>query len=164
MLLWAFLALLTEPAGLQAGPYGCLMMKTSRAILALKVAASSVVVHCCRKLQVVAETKLTLHVQPWIHIIKTKFMLMLFNQGRVTLQIGWIFGNIPNGLRPAPLSLENYIAIFYNGYGCIYARRYESQIVWNACTWFPKIGIYLIFLNTIVEKTYPEPWIYSFLY
>ena len=55
MLLWAFLALLTEPAGLQAGPYGCLMMKTSRAILAVKVAASSVVVHGCRKLQVVAD-------------------------------------------------------------------------------------------------------------
>ena len=88
MLFWAFLALMTEPAGWPGGPYGCLMMKTSRAILALKVAASSVVVHCCRKLQVVAETKLTLHVQPWIHIIKTKFMLMLFNQGRVTLQIG----------------------------------------------------------------------------
>ena len=55
MLLWAFLALLTEPAGLQAGPYGCLMMKTSRAILAVKVAASSVVVPFCRKLQVVAD-------------------------------------------------------------------------------------------------------------
>ena len=23
---------------------------------------------------------------------------------------------------------------FYNGYGSIYARRYEGQIVWNACT------------------------------
>ena len=26
------------------------------------------------------------------------------------------------------------LQIFYNGYGCIYARRYEGQIVWNACT------------------------------
>ena len=25
-------------------------------------------------------------------------------------------------------------------YGCIYASRYEGQIVWNACTWFPEIG------------------------
>ena len=79
MLLWAFLALLTEPAGWQASQYGCLMMKTSRALLAVKVAASWVVVHCCRKLQVVAETKLTLHVQPWIHIFKNKVMSMLFN-------------------------------------------------------------------------------------
>ena len=78
MLLWAFLALLTEPAG-WPGQYGCLMLKSSRAILALKVAASWVVVHCCRKLQVVAETKLTLHVQPWIHIFKNKVMSMLFN-------------------------------------------------------------------------------------
>ena len=78
MLLWAFLALLTEPAGL-AGQYGCLMLKNSRAILALKVAASWVVVHCCRKLQVAAETKLTLHVQPWIHFIKAKVISMLYN-------------------------------------------------------------------------------------
>ena len=56
-------------------------------------------------------------------------------------QIGWFFGNIPNGLRPPPSFLENYIAIFYNGYGCIFARRYEGQIVWNACTWFPDIGV-----------------------
>ena len=76
-------------------------------------------------------------------------------------QIGWIFGKIPNGLWP-PFIFKIILQIFYNGYGCIYARRYEGQIVWNACTWFPEIGTILIFLNTIVEKTYPEPWIYSF--
>ena len=79
MLLWAFLAILTEPAGWPAGQYGCLMLKSSRAILAVKVAASWVVVPWCRKLQVVAETKLTLHLQPWIHFIKTKVISMLFN-------------------------------------------------------------------------------------
>ena len=25
-------------------------------------------------------------------------------------------------------------------YGCIYVRRYDSQIVWNACTWFSEKG------------------------
>jgi len=39
------------------------------------------------------------------------------------------FGKIPNSLCPPPSFLENYIAFFYDGYGCIYARRYESQIV-----------------------------------
>ena len=28
---------------------------------------------------------------------------------------------------------------FYNGHGWIYLRRYESQIVWHACTLFPEI-------------------------
>ena len=39
-----------------------------------------------------------------------------------------------------PSFSENYFAIFYNGYGRIHARRYKGQIVWNAWTWFPKIG------------------------
>ena len=43
--------------------------------------------------------------------------------------------------------------IFYNGYGGTYARRYEGQIVRNA---FLKVCLVLIFLNTIVEKTYLE--------
>ena len=54
------------------------------------------------------------------------------------------------------------LQFFYDGYDLIYARRYEGQKVWHACTWFPELGTILIFLNTIVEKTYPEPWIYSF--
>ena len=32
-----------------------------------------------------------------------------------------------------------FLAFFYNGYGWIYVRRNESQIVWYACTWFPEI-------------------------
>ena len=30
---------------------------------------------------------------------------------------------------PLPSFSENYIAIFYSGYCCTYARRYEGQIV-----------------------------------
>ena len=33
--------------------------------------------------------------------------------------------------------------LFYNGLGRIYANRYDGQIVWNACTWFPEIGTIL---------------------
>ena len=43
---------------------------------------------------------------------------------------------------PPPFS-ENYVAIFYDRYGCIYARRYDGQIVWNAYTWLPEIGTIL---------------------
>ena len=51
-------------------------------------------------------------------------------------------GSNPNGLRPPPPSfLENYIANFYDRYGCIYTRSYDGWIVWNACTGFPDIGV-----------------------
>ena len=49
-------------------------------------------------------------------------------------QIGWIFGKNPNGLRPPPHFRKIISQFFYNGYGCICARRYEGQILWNACT------------------------------
>ena len=58
---------------------------------------------------------------------------------------------------PLPHFLENYIAFFYNGYGCIYARRYKGQIVLNACTCLLQSVSCFDFFNTIVEKTYPEP-------
>ena len=46
-------------------------------------------------------------------------------------QIGWIFGKIPNGLWPLPPHFRKIILqIFYDGQGCIYARRYEDPIVW----------------------------------
>ena len=36
----------------------------------------------------------------------------------------------PNGLRSPPPSLsENFVANFYDKYGCIYAKRYDGQIV-----------------------------------
>ena len=56
-------------------------------------------------------------------------------------QIGWIFGNIPIGLwPPSPHFRKTMLQFFYNWYGPIYTRRYEGQIVWNACTWIPEIG------------------------
>ena len=76
-------------------------------------------------------------------------------------QIGWISGKIPNGLWPPPSFSENYIAIFYSGYGCIYARRYEGQIVWNACTCLLQSVSCFDFSQYNCWKTYPEPWIYS---
>ena len=74
---------------------------------------------------------------------------------------------------PAPTHFRKImLQFFYDGYGRIYARRCEGQIMANACTWFPDMGtilwaffkvcLVLIFLKTIVEKTYPEPWNYSF--
>ena len=61
-------------------------------------------------------------------------LLTLLREGS-SYQIGWIFGKIPNGLSPPnPHFWKIMLQFFYNGYGCIYARRYEGQIVWNACT------------------------------
>ena len=40
---------------------------------------------------------------------------------------------------PAPHFRKIMFQFFYNGYGWIYVRRYESQIVWYACTLFPEI-------------------------
>ena len=45
-----------------------------------------------------------------------------------------------------------YCNFFYNGYSCIYARRYEGQIVEGFRSAFLKVCLALIFLNTIVEK------------
>ena len=55
-------------------------------------------------------------------------------------------------------------------------KEVRGPVVWNACTdgdhsedssmasrAFFKVCLVLIFLNTIVEKTYPEPWNYSFV-
>ena len=35
------------------------------------------------------------------------------------------------------------LQILYNGYGRIYARRHQGQIVWNVCRRFPEIGTIL---------------------
>ena len=37
-------------------------------------------------------------------------------------------------LTPPPHFWKIMLQIFYKGYGCIRARRYDGQIVWNACT------------------------------
>ena len=67
-------------------------------------------------------------------------------------QIGWIFGKKSKRPFNPPPFFGKLCCFFCNGYGCIYARRYGGQIVWNACKWFPEIGTILIFLDTIVEK------------
>ena len=41
---------------------------------------------------------------------------------------------------PPPHFWKIILQIFYNRYGCIYARRYDGQMVWNACLWFTEIG------------------------
>ena len=35
---------------------------------------------------------------------------------------------------PTPHFWKLMLQFFYDRYGCIYARRYDGQIVWNACT------------------------------
>ena len=41
---------------------------------------------------------------------------------------------------PPPYFRKIMLQIFYDRYGCIYARRYDDQTVSNACTWFPEGG------------------------
>ena len=54
-------------------------------------------------------------------------------------RIRWI--KIPKGLWPPPPYFRKImLQIFYDRYGCIYARRYDDQTVSNACTWFPEGG------------------------
>ena len=87
-----------------------------------------------------------------------------------------------NSKRPlAPSFLKNYVANLFNGYGCIYARRYEGQIVWNACTcllqsvscfdfsqyncwknipWTPKL---LFWINFLLKKPCSQYLQYNFL-
>ena len=63
---------------------------------------------------------------------------------------------------PPPHFRKIMMQIFYDRYGCIYARRYDGHTVWNGGggkfrSAFFKMCLVLIFLNTMVEKTYPEP-------
>ena len=44
-------------------------------------------------------------------------------------QIGEFLEKFQKAFDPPPSVLENYVVILYNGYGCIYARRYKGQIV-----------------------------------
>ena len=41
---------------------------------------------------------------------------------------------------PLPHFRKIMLHIAHDRYGCIYARRYDGQLMWNACTWFPEIG------------------------
>ena len=49
---------------------------------------------------------------------------------------------------PHPHFWKIMLQILYNGEGRIYARRYEGQIVLNACTLFP--GIWTIRFGTTI--------------
>ena len=51
--------------------------------------------------------------------------------------------------------LEQF-ALFYGRYGCIYAKRYYGQIVWNACTWFPETGPILRVGDPLPFSTIPQ--------
>ena len=75
-------------------------------------------------------------------------------------QIRCFFGKIPNGLRPPPSFLENYNAIFLWQIWLHISKEIwwlDSMKCMNR-TWCPDIGD-----NTIVKKTYPEPWNYYFV-
>ena len=98
--------------------------------------------HNCPMLPVLSTWNIALVVQD---IGKTKlgftfwsFPKLPFREGW-RYQMGWIFGKIPNSPRPPP-HFRKMFQIVYDIYDCIYARRYDGQIVWNACTWFPEIG------------------------
>ena len=44
---------------------------------------------------------------------------------------------------PTPHFRKIMLQFFYDRYGCIYGRKYDGQIVWNACTRFPEMGTIL---------------------
>ena len=72
------------------------------------------------------------------HLGQSHPMFELFGKGPAT-KSDEFSEKFHTALDPHPSFSENYVAIFYDRYGCIYARRYDGQIVWNACTWFPEI-------------------------
>ena len=58
---------------------------------------------------------------------------------------------------PPPHFWTIILQFFYNGYGHIYARRHRPDSI----SWYQLISVNI---NTIVKKTYPEPWKYSSFY
>ena len=77
----------------------------------------------------------------WEHYI-WQHQRNIFTMGRVRLPNRMIFWK--NSKRPSnhpPIFLEIILQIFYDRYGCIFARRYDGWIVWSACTWFPDKGV-----------------------
>ena len=85
-----------------------------------------------------------------------------WSKGRITLPNQMNFQkNSRRPSTPPPHFRKIILQFFCNGYGCIYAGKYECQIVWNA---FFKVCLVLIFLNTTVEKAYPgQHWNDSFV-
>ena len=84
----------------------------------------------------------------FVHDIAAWFVFESWRMANISegwrYQIGWIFGKIPNSLRPSRLIFGKWYCNFlWHDYGSIYARRYDGWIVWNTCTWFPEIGTIL---------------------
>ena len=77
-------------------------------------------------------------------------------------QMGWIFGKIPNGLRPRSSFSKIILQIFIMD-NLIRLHIYKE--VWgpDSMKYVHMMCLVLIFLNTIVEKTYAEPWNDSFV-
>ena len=46
---------------------------------------------------------------------------------------------VQTAFNPPPSFSGIMLQIIFDWYGCIYARRYDGQIVWNACTRFPEV-------------------------
>ena len=61
-------------------------------------------------------------------------IINIYHQQGFGCQIRWIRKKSKRLSTPPPSFSEHYIAIVYDRYGCLYARRYEGQIVWTACT------------------------------
>ena len=66
------------------------------------------------------------------------FMLSAsYHKGRVRLPNRMNFQkNSKRTSTPSPYFRKIMLQHFYDRYGCIYAWRYDGQIVWNTCTWF----------------------------
>ena len=55
---------------------------------------------------------------------------------------------------PPPHFWKIILQFFYNRYGCIYARRYDGQMVWNACRLQMPWGIPWFLFNLKRETFY----------
>ena len=67
---------------------------------------------------------------------------------------------IPIRLRPPPPHFRKImLQFFYDRYGCIYERRYDGQIVWNACTLEPssKWVLFWFFSIQLLKKRTLNP-------
>ena len=102
------------------------------------------------------------HNCPMLPVLSTwNIALVVLDIGKKQIRVHWSFPKVPfrEGWRyqiwwifrkkskrpstPPPSFWSIMFQIVYDRYCCIYARRYDGQIVWNACTWFPEIGTIL---------------------
>ena len=79
--------------------------------------------------------------ESWSSIdFKSQPNISISTKGRVVLPNCMNFRKNSNRPSTPPHFQKIMLQISYDRYGCIYARRYDEQIVWNACTWFPEKG------------------------